>query len=102
MRRSSRSATARASPRITQSGWNGAALRSFLLEFGKKMAVPQRRFERGAEEAEVADARDADVLRRDALHLARRAAVEAVDGLGVARRHHLVVGERERHDGGAH
>src|SRR5438874_2367352 len=66
------------------------------------MRPPERMLEAGPEEAEVADALLTDVARREALHDARRVDVEAMDRLGIARRHEFIVLERERDDGGAH
>src|SRR5712691_640839 len=66
------------------------------------MRLPERALEAGAEEAEVPDALLADVARCETLHHARGVDIEAVDRLGVARRHEFVVLEGERDDGRAH
>src|SRR5204862_4517156 len=55
-----------------------------LSELGEQVPRPERVFERGAEEAEVADARHADVLWRDALHAAGRSRVVAMHRFGAA------------------
>ena len=63
---------------------------------------PQVVGETAAEEAEVADPCGADFRGRDALHGFRCRAVEAMQGFGVARRHHFVVAEGQRGQGCAH
>src|SRR5687767_15990974 len=71
-------------------------------ELGQQVGAPERLLEGRAEKAEVPDAARADVGGAQALHGARRVDVEAVDRLGVARRHEFVVLEGERDDRRAH